>query len=182
MVINMQKYLIILLFSLFLLSGCGNNEYSEFEHYDLKGYDISRKYTYMDEDKALHEYVITDITPEDSLEIVNALFYKVGDDDYTLLDEIRFCDNPNSYQNDEYAHFYNNKLYIAGCSGGMLLEYTLDGSNIEKIDLMTKFDNKYILYKIEDVDEEYIYFSGKESISDPLESIKCSRETYECTK
>lgn len=183
--IGLKKHKVILLLLLFLiliLSGCSKNKYSNFEHYDLKNYDTSRKYVYMDNNKILHEYVITDITPKESLEIVNALFYQIEKDDYILLDEIRFCDNPNSYQNNSYAYFYNNKLYITGCDGGLLLEYTLNGNNIEKIDLLTKFDTNYMLYKIENIDEEYIYYSGKKSISDSLESVKCSRQTYKCEK
>ena len=178
----MKKHIVILLFFCLFLSGCSKNEYSNFEHYDLKNYDTSRKYVYMDDNKVLQEYVITDITPKESLQVVNALFYKVGENDYILLDEIKYCDNPNSYQNNKYAYFYNNKLYIAGCDGGLLLEYTLDGSNIEKIDLLTKFDSKYMLYSIENIDEKYIYYSGKESISSLIESIKCSRQTYKCEK
>lgn len=178
----MKKYLIVVLFFCLFLSGCSKNEYNDFEHYDLKDYDISRKYVYTDDDSILHEYVITDITLEETLEIVNALFYKVAEDDYVLLDEIRFCDNPNSYKVPQYTYFYDNKLYVAGCSGGLLLEYTLDGSNIEKIDLLSKFDSQYMLYSIKNVDEEFIYYKGKESISSPTESIKCSKATYECTK
>ena len=79
MVIKVQKHLIILLFIL-MLSGCNKNEYSEFEHYDLKEYDTSIRHVYMDEERILHEYVITDVTPAESLEIVNALFYKIADD------------------------------------------------------------------------------------------------------
>ena len=89
----MKKYLIVVLFFGLFLSGCSKNEYNDFEHYDLKDYDISRKYVYTDDDSVLHEYVITDITLEESIEIVNALFYKVAEDDYILLDENRFCDN-----------------------------------------------------------------------------------------
>lgn len=181
MVIKVQKHLIILLFIL-MLSGCNKNEYREFEHYDLKEYDTSIRHVYMDEERILHEYVITDVTPAESLEIVNALFYKIADDDYILLDEILFCDNPNSYQNSKYAYFYNDKLYIAGCSGGLLLEYTLDGSNTQKIDLLTKLDSKYILYSINNVDEEYIYYNGSANTSSPMEIIKCKKDTYECEK
>lgn len=180
-VINMRK-LIIILFCCLFLCGCGQNKYNDFEHYDLKEHDTTIKHVYMDDNSILHEYVITDITPEESLEIVNALFYKVAEDDYILLDEIRFCDSPNSYQNPKHAYFYNNKLYIAGCSGGLLLEYTLDGSSIEKVDLLAKLDSKYMLYSIDNVDDEYIYYGGKESISSPIEIIKCSRSTYECEK
>ena len=94
----------------FLLSLCGCQKiepYADFEHYDLKNYITTNKYTIID-DNNKHVYIITDITPDNSEAIINGLFYKVADDDYILLDKIDSCSKAEFYD-ENYNYFYDKK-------------------------------------------------------------------------
>ena len=56
------------------MCGCEkHDQYDNFEHYDLTNYDTSNSYTYVDDNNLKYEYVVTDITPEASEEIINGL-------------------------------------------------------------------------------------------------------------
>lgn len=182
LVIKMKKTVVILILLVLCVCGCKNNDpYSEFKHSDLKNYDVSNRYYYVDyNNKYTHEYILTDITPENSEGGIEALFYKVGTDDYILLDEIESCNSSGDYKSKNYSYFYKDKLYINRCSGGAVLEYSLSGSKTTKIDLYSKFDTKLRLSSIINVDDYYIYYNGSTSYSAPTEVVKCSRESYKC--
>ncbi len=177
----MKKNIFILLFLILCICGCEkNNLYADFKHYDLKEHDITNRYSYVDDNNHKHEYIITDITPENSEEIINGLFYKVADGDYILLDEINSCNSSEAYKSKNQNYFYDNKLYINRCSGGTVLEYTLSGSKTSKIDLLSKLDSKLMLISIDNVDNDYIYYNGSPSISSTSKIVKCSRNNYKC--
>ncbi len=177
----MKKNVVILLFLILCVCGCENNsQYTDFKHYNLKNYDITNRYSYVDDDNHKHEYIITDITPENNEERISGLFYKVTDDDYILLDEINSCNSSEAYKNKNQNYFYGDKLYVNRCSGGVVLEYTLSGSKTSKIDLLSKLDSKLMLTSIKNVDDDYIYYNGSASISSSDEVVKCSRNSYKC--
>ena len=181
MVIKLKKHVIIFLFLIFYVCGCEkSNQYTNFEHYDLTNYDTTNKYTYVGDDNYKYEYVITDITPESSEERINGLFYKVSDNDYILLDEIKSCNSSEAYKSDKQNYFYGESLYVNRCSGGVVLEYTLSGSKTAKTDLLSKLDSSFILISINSVDEKYVYYNGSARFSCPSEVIKCSIEDYTC--
>lgn len=163
------------------MCGCEkNNQYDNFEHYDLTNYDTSNSYIYIGDNNQKYEYIVTDITPKASEERIDGLFYKISDNDYILLDQISSCTSTEAYKNSKQTYFYDNKLYVNRCSGGVVLEYTLSGSETEKVNLLSKFNSSYMLTSINKVDEKYIYYNGSISISSPTEIIKCSREDYNC--
>lgn len=181
LVIKVKKNIFILLFLILCVCGCENkNQYTDFKHYNLKDYDITNKYSFVDDNNYKHEYVITDITPENSEEIINGLFYKVANNDYILLDEIKSCNSSEAFKSKNQNYFYNDKLYVNRCSGGVVLEYTLSGSKTSKKDLLSKLDSKLMLTSINNVDDDYIYYNGSSSISGSTEVTKCSRKNYKC--
>ena len=178
----MRKNIIILSFSILCLCGCKKiDPYADFEHYDLKNYYTGNMYTIIDDNNNRHVYTVADITPDNSEAIINGLFYKVADDDYILLDKIDSCGQDEFYD-ENYNYYYDKKLYITRCSGGLVLEYNLDGIKTSKISLLPKLDSKYMLYSIDNIDEEYIYFNGHARIYTPFEIIKCSKKDFKCEK
>lgn len=178
----MKKYCFVLFLMMFIC-GCDNdngNELDNYEHYDLRNQYNLITYSYVDENNHTHLYKIADITPEKSEEIINGLFYKISNDDYILIDKIKSCNSSSEYKIKKYNYFYNNKLYVNRCSGGVVLEYTLSGINIEKKNLLSKFDSKLMLSSIEKVDDDYVYYTGYESISGPIHTTRCSIKNYKC--
>lgn len=183
LVMRVRKRIIMFLLLVLFMCGCEkHDQYDNFEHYDLTNYDTSNSYTYVDDNNLKYEYVVTDITPEASEEIINGLFYKVSDNDYILLDTINSCTYIEAYKNYKQTYFYDNKLYVNRCSGGIVLEYTLSGSETEKVNLLSKLNSSYMLISINKVDEKNIYYNGSASYSSPTEIIKCSREDYKCER
>lgn len=181
LVIKVKKNIFILLFLILCVCGCEKKvQYTDFKHYDLKGYDITNKYSLVDDNNYKHEYVITDITPEYSEEIINGLFYKVSENDYILLDEIKSCNSLEAFKSKNQNYFYNDKLYVNRCSGGVVLEYTLSGSKTSKKDLLSELDSKWMLISISNVDDDYIYYNGRASISGTTEIVKCSKANNKC--
>lgn len=181
LVIKVRKGIIMFFLVGLCMCGCEkNNQYDNFEHYDLTNYDTTNSYTYVGENNQKYEYIVTDITPAISEERIEGLFYKVSDNDYILLDKINSCTSAEAYNSSKQTYFYDNKLYVNRCSGGVVLEYTLAGSETSKTDLLLKLDSSYMLTSINSVDEENIYYDGSASISSPTEIIKCSRKDYKC--
>lgn len=179
----MKKKILFIFFVIILITGCSDtNDLSQYEHYDLKENDTSSYYSYIDEDNnKIYEYIITDITPETSELMVQGLFFKVGRDDYILLDKIEICnDNQNSYADKLATRFYDKKLYINRCFGTKVLEYTLDGEKIIKVDIVSKLEKPLLLTSIKDIDEKYIYYEGKEKYTDENQTIRCLRKNYKC--
>lgn len=175
----MKKIVGLFLLVILCACGCNNNDdvLSDFKHSDLKNNDVSNRYYYVNADKQREEYIITDITPKNNEERINGLFYKVSDNDYILLDEFSSCTSDNAYKSNEQNFFYENRLYIIRCSGGIVSEYKLDGANTEKKDLSYISDLR--LKSIIDVSDGFIYFNGEDDLGDS-KNIKCSQKTYNC--
>lgn len=182
MIVKKNIFLICIFVITICLTGCVTTKesFSDFEHSDLSNNDISNNYYYVDDNNYKQEYIITDITSNGSEEILNGLFYKVGENDYILLDKFSSCNSVSAYKSKNQNYFYNNKLYVNRCSGGVVLEYTLDGADTAKKDLLSEFDTTLMLNSIEKVDENYIYYKGSNSYSGPTQVIKCSHKNYNC--
>lgn len=170
----MKKILVISIICILCFCGCNKQDkYEGFEHYDLLDRDTtSMSYSFYNDNNQKETYIVTDITPKNSEEIINGLFYEVGENDYILIDSFSSCNNSADYKSKADNYFYNNKLYIIRCSGGIVYEYTLNGENTAKKDLSSQIG----IYNasIVDIKDGYIYIEGKDK------KIKCSQETYEC--
>ena len=94
-----------------------------------------------------------------------------------MLDEFSSCSNPTDYKNQSHNYFSDNKLYVTRCSGGIVLEYTLDGTNTQKKDLSNIVNLQNATVK--EVKDGYVFFEGKDS-SRNTKIVKCSQKSYEC--
>lgn len=181
---NIKKVWITILSTMLLISGCSKkSDLDEYEHYDLDGIDTSSYYSYIDEEKnTIREYIVADISIEGlETQIMHGLFFRIKPNDYILLDKIEGCNGDrNSYASKSYTLFYDKKLYINRCSGTKVLEYTLDGEKIIKVDMASKLENPLLLTSIKDIDEKYIYYEGKENYADEYQTIRCLRKNYKC--
>ena len=90
-----MKKLIIFISLILLMTGCSENK-DNYLHYTLEGYDLTKTYQYPDSNNVVRKYVITDITEENSEEVVEGLFYQNGKNDYILLDKITNGNSKNS--------------------------------------------------------------------------------------
>ena len=129
--------------------------------------------------------MIYDITPKNSEEIINGLFYKVGENDFILLDKIKSCNSPTEYNSKTQNYFYQNRLYVNRCSGGVVLEYILDGEKITKTELTLKYDTSSIsesiaLRSINKVNASDVYYNAYDYITHNDKVIKCSTINYKC--
>lgn len=193
----MKKTLLLLL--LLLLCGCtAKDKYEGFKHYDLKHKDYET-YSFARENVGLwKETVIEDYAVGVIIKGGNGneegLLYKVGDDDYILLDSF---DGDGVYDVGGHVYQYEDKLYIVR-NELMINEYTLNKEKTTVKELGTKFDYSAIIGKYEDgvhlfypfghlikkVDDDYIYFSGIfiKNIDGVSISIKCSLNDYKCVE
>lgn len=172
----MKKIFVLLALCILCFCGCTKQDkYDSFEHYDLLDKDTtSTNYSFYNDNNQKETYIVTDITPENSEEIINGLFYKVEDNDYILIDSFSSCNNSADYKSKEDNYFYNNKLYIIRCSGGLVSEYNLNGAETSKRDLSSNFG--ILNASITDIKDGYVYITGKNK------KLKCSQKTYECTE
>ena len=176
----MKRILWLVPILLIFICGCSNEEETrDFKHYTLQDNDTtSTLYFYTNTNTNQTEtYIVTDITPNDSEEIINALFYEIDDNDYIMLDEFSSCSNPTDYKNQSHNYFSDNKLYITRCSGGTVVEYTLDGTNTQKKDLSNIVNLQNATVK--EVKDGYVFFEGKDS-SRNTKIVKCSQNSYDC--
>ncbi len=178
----MKRILLIFILTV-CVCGCifdkSNNEYENFEHYDLNDRDTKTMSYQIVNDKTKQEetYVVTDITPEGSEVAINGLFYKVSDNDYIKLDEFD-SSGPDDYKFEDQNYFSVDKLYITRLFGSVVYEYTLDGGNTKKKDL----SEKVVMYgtKIKDVKNGYVYFEGQTAFRGNQLYMRCSLKTSEC--
>ncbi len=172
----MKKIFVLLVLCILCFCGCTKQDkYDSFEHYDLLDKDTtSTNYSFYNDNNQKETYIVTDITPENSEEIINGLFYKVDDNDYILIDSFSSCNNSADYKSKADNYFYNNKLYIIRCSGGLVSEYNLNGAETSKRDLSSNFG--ILNASITDIKDGYVYITGKNK------KLKCSQKTYECTE
>lgn len=177
----MKKTLIVFIL-LLTICGCSNkteNRYDDFEHSNLSGKDII-SYTNIDDDGLQHKYAIADITPDSHEIFIYGLFYQISSDDFILLTKIE-----SSIQKEYVTKFYGNKLYVLDQNGDAYnIEYTLDKEKISKKELNFNFYKGFAPYSINDIQENYIYYSAHTNDDSTGSSIsvkiKCSLNTYEC--
>lgn len=170
----MKKVFILLVLCALYFCGCTKqDQYDSFKHYDLLDKDTSStNYSFYNDNNKKETYIVTDITPKNSEEIINGLFYEVAKNDYILIDSFSSCNNSADYKSKTENYFYDDKLYIIRCSGGLVSEYNLNGAETSKRDLSSNFG--ILNASITDIKDGYIYIEGKEK------NIKCSQKTYEC--
>lgn len=103
----MKKNLILLAICILCFCGCSKkDEYEGFKHYDLLDNDTtSMSYSFYDNNNQKETFVVTDITPENSEEVINGLFYKVGHNDYILIDSFSSCNDPGAYTGEKTIIF-----------------------------------------------------------------------------
>lgn len=174
---NMKSIKILLLIVYFIiLCSCSNENYSKFEHYSNS--DISDKETithsFISEDYQNINYIISDITKENSDIKEYGLLFKISKDDYILLDKIQTILPINSA-----FKFYNNRLYtISYYENAGLYEYTLNHSEYNKKKL--DFTNTGTVTTIEKIDEENIYYLSSTDNIGNYKTIKCSFSKMNC--
>lgn len=182
-----------------ILCGCSKEvDYSNYKHYDLKEND-KLTYTYMAEDGLKQEFAVADITPQGEYDVKEGIFYKVGDDDYIMLDELYPTQNSSYHENPLwYTYFYQDKLFIIRNNGWLALQYTLNKENTKKaeiwlssgipdeprqdviyLDKSSVTDENFWSYHMEKIENNWIYFKGKTT---DLESFdfKCSLDNNKC--
>lgn len=135
----MKKIIIFITITL-LLCGCTGKKEQNYKHYQLEdGY--YNTYTYTNDNGNKETYALKDITLEEYQSVVTGLFYKVGNNDYILLDKLESVITDASNQKSVYQ-FYEDKLYGLGSGNTpIIFEYQLDG---------TKSKLKELKFKIED--------------------------------
>lgn len=129
----MMKKIVFIVTICVILCGCSKEvDYSNYKHYDLKENE-KLTYKYMREDGELQEFAVAVLTPSDAEDIREGIFYKVGDNDYIMLDELHNTSNGNYQKNPQwYTIFYQDKLFIVRTSGTPALQYTLNKENTQK--------------------------------------------------
>ncbi len=175
---------------LFLLCGCGNDKlYGGFEHFDLKDKDLSCSYVQTEDDGRTMEYYIVDITPTGYESRATGLFYKVGQDDYILLEKFDMMSASLSYGCASNVKFYKDKLYGIGgetIGNSVTFVYELDGAKSEKKELPLKYGEYSIglMGSIDEVSDDRIELSSIifEDEHNVIRDFSCSLETYECEK
>ena len=177
-----MKKIVLILIVLILLCGCGK-EKDNFEHYPLSDKDFV-SYEYIN-DKGIKEvYALADITPSSHESVLTGLFYKVGEDDYILLETLE-SSTRNAYKEKYMYSFYDNKLYGVGNGDtASIFEIELNGkkSNIKELNLKYN-DSTIIPSSIKSVDEEKIsvnafYFEGEHSSNG---TFSCTLNTLDCS-
>lgn len=162
--------------SLIILCSCSNENYSKFEHYSID--DISDKeiavHSFISEDYQTLDYIIIDITKENSDVEEYGLLFKVSKDEYILLDKIQ-----TTLPIDSASKFYKNKLYtISHYEDAGLYEYTLNRSEYNKKKL--EFTNIGMVAAIEKVDEDYVYYLSSTENIGGYQTVKCSFSKMNC--
>ena len=185
----MVKKGLLILFAL-ILCGCTKDKYSNYEKFDLKGKEAAY-YEYHPDGYEIDRYALTDITKEkygDTYEgRVHGLLYQTETGEYILIDEIQSCGGEGVTDDTRNNQIFGNKLYIARCTGGYLLEYTLDKENFSVRDLRLDLSSikdaekrRLHAYDFEKITENEIYFNASDNVG-KKEIIKCSKDSLKCT-
>ena len=178
----MKKILLLLICVSTLLCGCNSKkETDDFEHYDLIGKDLNQ-YFYTDSNGKIYEYVLADVTKYPSESAITGLFYKVGPDDYILLNTFESA-GTFVYKSTARYQFYKNKLYGVGKGHGPF-EVELNGRDSKFKEITYILDNHSIFPEsiISKIDDDFIYLSGLmfDGEHDIRTSFKCSLINYQC--
>ncbi len=179
------------------LCGCKKEEnYKDYEHYDLKDKE-KITFKYMAEDGILQEYAMSNITEGNAIMSYHeGLFYKLNDGNYILLDSLYNNINP-SYayegQTKQYTYFYDNKIYVKRSFIGLsLIEYTLNQEKTEKKEIsfdvskIVDFSQHLYCKNIGNLENNTITFNNcsvrneNTTHNDKIFDIMCSLEDYKC--
>lgn len=182
----MNKRILICFVIILLSCGCSKeDEYANYEHYDLKGKSFE-PYYYGNGDKPSDLYVLVDLTSNNDEATVTGLFYKVDDNDYILLEKL-YSATEEAYNKGFQYQFYENKLYGLGCWGSpMVFEIELNGkdSKLQELHFKLKDSNKGFLIEriINNIKDDMIDFEGITSNEEHnfFAKFRCSLTTYEC--
>lgn len=178
-----MKKIIVIIFVCIALCGCGkkDNKYAKYEHFGSEVFNESISHTFYNNNEK-STYVVADITIQpDPNAHADAVFYKVGDDDYILLAKRDYIVEDN--YNDDKTFFYQdeknniNKLYAIRNTGNVLLEFTFNKEKITRKELafdMSRVGKKVDTIKM--VSKEFIYYGTY----DELLNIKCSLTSMIC--
>lgn len=179
----MRKSNLLLIGIILLLCGCNNDQYNDFEHYDLVNKDLN-VYNYYDEKYGMQTYALADMTPENYESVLTGFLYKVKNNDYILLEKLE-SSTRNAYNNDNIYQFYDNKLYGVGNGNTpMMFEIELKGKNsvIKEIDF--KMNNRSVgPTSIKNIENDIITvfgYSSSESQAIVTNYYDCSLKTYQC--
>jgi len=178
-----MKKLILLFAITLVLVGCSKEEQDTFEHYDLKDKDVNI-YKYETENK-IETYVLADITPDVAYSSLTGLFYKVGNEDYILLETLE-SSTSDAYKKNHMYRFYENKLYGLGNGNTpMVFEIDLNGksSKLQELEFRVKETNSFIFCTtIDDINDKIIKLHGEIFIDERSQrkSFVCSLEDYLC--
>lgn len=178
-----MKKLVLLFTITLILCGCDNQEKDTFKHYDLKDKDINI-YKYETE-KTLETYVLADITPTPYESVLTGLFYKVGNDDYILLETLE-SSTMEAYKKNYMYIFYENKLYGLGNGDTPnIFEIELNGKNskFKELEFRVKDTNSAIFVNsLGSVDDKSIKLNGIIFIDEHSQrkSFICSLEDCLC--
>lgn len=110
-----------------ILCGCENKKSDKYEHYQLND-SCYNKYVYVSDKNKEEIYALKDMTEEEYQSVVTGLFYKVGNDDYILLDRLE-SSFKDAFNEKKVYQFYQDKLYGLG-SGNTptIFIYQLNGT------------------------------------------------------
>lgn len=171
-----MKKLFIILMLVLVVCGCSNSKKGTFKHYDLKDKDLN-PYSYIYEDGSSDLYVLADMTGKDSLAVMTGLFYKVGEDDYILLDTFESSQTEAYVKNSIYSFVFDKLYGIGNGDTPSSFIYELDRENSKMIDVDFKYkDKKIIPSSIKDVDGNKIVFS----VYNDDNKYVCNLSNYKC--
>ncbi len=141
-------------------------------------------------------YAVASLPPAGELGSETVLLYQIDRDDFILLEELSFRE---MLYNEEHMRYYKDKLYIFDSTISMIYEFTLDGVNTRRKDLIFDMSDifkaeviMYDLYSIEKIESNYIYFRGsvrgyndkgnKPAGHTDVINMKCSLIDYKCSE
>ncbi len=178
----MKKYVFILLLIFAFVTGCDSKK-DNYKHYSFMDYDIN-SYVYYN-DRTEETYALADITPDKYESVLTGFFYKVGENDYILLETLE-SSHEDAYKVNSVYQFYNNKLYGVGNGNTPgVFEIALNGKNSKLKKLEFKMGDNFIgpAQIIGKVENNYISFYGYTSLeNEPVANryFKCSLNDYQC--
>lgn len=177
-----MKKIIILLILIIGITGCAK-EQDNFEHYDLKEKD-KNVYIHHSDEYGREEYVLADLTPAEYESCLTGLFYKVGEDDYVLLETLEF-NQKDSYKKEYVYQFYDDKLYGVGNGDSpMYFEIELKAKNSKLQEKSFYWENQEIGPRsIKSIGDDKIVIYAYASTTDQAmvgNNFECSLDNYKC--
>lgn len=177
-----MKKLIICVVIILTLCGCENKKSDKYEHYQLSD-SYYNKYVYVNNKNKEEIYALKDMTEEEYQSVITGLFYKVGNDDYILLDKLESLITDASNQKSVYQ-FYEDKLYGLGSGNTPItFEYQLNGtkSKLKELNFKVEDTSIYPTALIEIKNNSIILKGYIKSQEQETRTLICSLDNYNCT-